>query len=329
MTFKRNYLWHLLIWGLIILSDATSDLLRHDDLFLVALGKSSMSQTFNVFLFYSAAYINRFKQNKALLSLSILLLLSPIISFYFYAILYKTLYDIQAPAFGLVNYFYYLSNGLIFLVGGFLFGQAREVFRLQKKQAELERAAANSELQLLQSHLNPHFLFNALNTLLSLSLKNKSDLEQTIIKLSNILRYSLEHRQNPLVAAQNEINYLSDYLFVQRKRLPADYKLSEHWDQEETKIALPVFLLINLVENAFKHGDKSKNGFIEIDLRSRKNYFFFHVRNSRPPKDTNKNGNRLGLKSFEQALLAAYPNQHQFKISSKAEVFSVKFLISV
>lgn len=239
---------------------------------------------------------------------------------------YHLLLGVEFMPYGWDLYLYYLSNGILFVVAGYLFGSARKALDLEKKQSEMERQHALAEAQFLRSKLNPHFLFNALNTLLSLSVNKQKQLPETLLRLAGILRYNLENRERFLVSVHDEIGPLQDYLFVQRQRLLANFPFAVHINAQNPDFEIPVFSLINLAENCFKHGDLSKQGYIQINLRSGAGYFYFSTRNKKNRSKT-ESGSQLGLESLKKQLDLNYNGHYRMKRIEQESEFQIQILI--
>lgn len=142
------------------------------------------------------------------------------------------------------------------------------VERLLAEQAEASNRheRVRAELHMLQQQINPHFLFNTLNTLYALCLKDRAESAAAVIKLSDLLRYAVYSGQTSLTSLENEIAYLRNYLDLQMLRFGHRCSLSTDWPEAGTGLALPPMLLIMLVENAFKHGVEPVEGACEVRI---------------------------------------------------------------
>jgi LytS/YehU family sensor histidine kinase len=167
----------------------------------------------------------------------------------------------------------------------FFFGIMRHIYnyiklRQSAQRLRIEKQAA--ELNYLKSQTNPHFLFNTLNNIYSLS-RDKSDLApESILRLSKILRFMLYETGGAYIAIEQEIKIISDYIELEKLRYDESLTINFNHDVEDMKQALPPLLLMPLVENAFKHGASETRGraFINIHLSVRKRQLLFTVENS-------------------------------------------------
>ncbi|MFZ1263308.1 MAG: sensor histidine kinase, partial [Chitinophagaceae bacterium] len=179
-----------------------------------------------------------------------------------------------------------LENQMAYSAGSvFFFGISRHIYNYIKlKQAtqllRIEKQAA--ELNYLKSQTNPHFLFNTLNNIYSLT-RDKSDLApESILRLSKILRYMLYEAGGAYIAVEQEMKIVSDYIALEKLRYDDSLLINFNYDIEDMKQALPPLLLIPLVENAFKHGVSETRGhpFVNIHLSIKQRQLLFVVKNS-------------------------------------------------
>lgn len=145
---------------------------------------------------------------------------------------------------------------------------AAERLVAERQQAEGSHERVRAELHMLQQQINPHFLFNALNTVYALSLNDRPACADAVVKLSDLLRYAVYRGQDEWVPLDEEIAYLQNYLDLQLLRLGARCTVACRWPDRPTRLAIPPMLLIMLVENAFKHGIEPLEGAgsVSIDL---------------------------------------------------------------
>lgn len=144
------------------------------------------------------------------------------------------------------------------------------VERLQAEQthASAKHETARAELYLLQQQINPHFLFNTLNTLYALCLGNRTESASAVVKLSDLLRYVVYRGQADCVGLDEEIAYLTNYLDLQQLRFGHRCTLQTSWPVSPVGLGLPPLLLIMLVENAFKHGVEPLDGPCTVHIRA-------------------------------------------------------------
>ena len=232
---------------------------------------------------------------------------------------------------------------LILIVTIFLFafplGMFAALFYKKLKQqitaAETAAAHSKSELQLLQSQLSPHFLFNTLNNLYGISLREPDKTPAMLLKLSELLRYSVYDAKDTFVPLQEELNYLKNYIEFENIRIGdrLDLKVDiENFSVENIRVA--PLLLVVFVENAFKHAKNNLSDKIQIEISMKVwiNQILFAVKNSYKDPGTADDMNKhsgFGLQSTIKRLELLYPNAHDLKIEKDEDSFSVMLRINI
>ena len=184
------------------------------------------------------------------------------------------------------------------------------------------------ELLALKAQVNPHFFFNTLNSIYSLSLDKDDRLPSTVLQLSGIMRYYLYESKDDHVSLEKEVKILKDYIELQRIRSSdkLEIKLNINGDLSHKKIS--PLLLITFVENAFKHGAKGESGssFIHLDIATKENDLYFTVKNNKGTVDEIdlKEFNGIGLENVRRRLALLYPGKHQLTIKEAKDSFTVE-----
>jgi two-component system LytT family sensor kinase len=186
---------------------------------------------------------------------------------------------------------------------------------LERKRKESENENLKSELALLRSQISPHFMFNVLNSLTALARKKSDGLEPIIIKLSQLMRYTIYHSAVPKVDLETELEYLQNYIDLQRLRFGHHITVTFQRDVHQPDFQIEPMLLISFVENAFKHGSGLvTNPTIEICTKCKANILEFNVKNKFAP-DTEKDATHgVGLKNVKRRLELLYDHQYDLKI---------------
>lgn len=189
----------------------------------------------------------------------------------------------------------------------------------QKAKARLENEQTKSELMLLKSQMNPHFIFNTLNNIDTLIHTNPQMASQSIIRLSEIMRYVTYEATADFVSVKKEINYLQSFIEIQKLRLGNEFFSVQIENKNPEKKIAPM-LFIPLVENAIKHGDKkSKIPGIEIKINIDE-HIMFTVLNYLPKTSVNKDHfGGIGLKNLIRRLELIYPDSHSFECTTNHE----------
>lgn len=208
-------------------------------------------------------------------------------------------------------------DGVAFFMGYsmgslFFFGIIRHIYNYIKlKQAEqkLRIEKQEAELNYLKSQTNPHFLFNTLNNIYSLT-RDKSDLApESILRLSKILRFMLYETGGNYIAIEQEIKIIGDYIALEKLRYDESLHVNFNYDIEDMKQAIPPLLLIPLVENAFKHGvsETRHEPFVNIHLSLKQRQLTFTVKNSTEIQVEDKSvKENIGLSNLRRQLELLY-----------------------
>jgi hypothetical protein len=180
----------------------------------------------------------------------------------------------------------------------------REYRTVRLKQSELARALQLAELRLLKSQLNPHFLFNALNTVRSLIADNPSRAQGAVTRLANTLRYTLSSRQDELVTFAQELDIVTDYLELESMRFEDRLRIERDVPANAASVHVPVMLLQTLVENAIKHGiaELPSGGVLRISAVLEHEMLNVMIENPRPPAPIPASGEGVGLRNARDRL---------------------------
>jgi len=204
-------------------------------------------------------------------------------------------------------------------------------FKNEKQKKEMENEKLISELSFLKSQVSPHFLFNTLNNIYSLSLSNSEHTSDAIMKLSHLLRYMLYESQDKLVSIKKEVDYLQHYIDLQKIRLTKEVAIVfKTRGNFESKMIEPM-LLIPFVENAFKHGiNYSEKSFVSIYISVDEDKLSLKVENSLFPKNTEKKENSgIGLSNTKKRLELLYPGRHILAIRQEEKKYTVELTMNL
>jgi sensor histidine kinase YesM len=194
------------------------------------------------------------------------------------------------------------------------------------KIKEMERQHLEAELRSLKAQINPHFLFNTLNNLYSLSLDNSPKTPDMILKLSDLMRYIIYDCRENKVPIKKELDFIENYLSLERLRLGDSVHVSFEVVGEPNLFVAPL-LFINFIENAFKHGKKEKGTTIRVCFDfSKEQKLDFQVTNSTydDVDSHQKEYSGIGIENVIKRLNLLYPQKHTLIIESKDQTYSVK-----
>jgi len=230
------------------------------------------------------------------------------------------------------------QSGNIDMVGLFIFimviGLSTAVSTVQKWQfteqivVKTHAEKAHAELSFLKAQINPHFLFNTLNNIYALSVTNSEHTSESIMKLSNIMRYVTDEVTEDFVSLQSEIDCINDYIDLQKLRLGKKTKLDFICTGNFRNQKIAPLVLMTFIENVFKYGiSKHNNADITIKLQAGDHKLIFFCQNS--IFENTKSGNRkgIGIANTKQRLELMYPNCHTLDISTAGNLFTVNLEI--
>ncbi|MCZ2478858.1 histidine kinase [Aquirufa nivalisilvae] len=197
-------------------------------------------------------------------------------------------------------------------------------------QKEEENERLKSELSFLRSQISPHFMFNVLNSIVSLSRRRPEMVESVVIKLSELMRYMIYETTDAKVAISKEMVYLENYIELQKIRFGNDIEITFNHKLADVPNSIEPMLLIPFVENAFKHGvGMVMNPIIEITLLDDREKLYFGVRNKVSSQISEKkdDSSGIGLTNVKRRLELLYPNEHHLKITEEGEYYHIELEI--
>lgn len=208
---------------------------------------------------------------------------------------------------------------------GCLFRFFIDWFKKRNEVLSLEKENMTSRLGLLRSQINPHFLFNTLHNIDALIYKNQDKASQSLVKLSDIMRYMLNDAQSNLVDLEKELEHLKNYLSLEKLRLINPNFLNFDISGAANGLKVVPIIMIPFVENAFKHSVESdtENG-ISLQIRIENGMLYFDCENKWDSANTDKDKSHgIGLETVKKRLALSYPQKHQLKIDSTNATFKV------
>jgi len=206
--------------------------------------------------------------------------------------------------------------------------------RTEREQKEKQATQLLTELKFLRSQISPHFLFNVLTNLVSLARKKSDKLEQSLIMLSDLMRYMLYDAQGKKVALQKEIEYLSSYIELQKLRFGNDVQVNSRieLDKEDDLYTIEPMLLIPFVENAFKHGvGYNEQPQIDIELSVNRGQMIFEVRNKfeDEPVTSKDENSGIGLANVRSRLNLLYKDNYTLTINNSDDLFHITLTLKL
>ena len=203
--------------------------------------------------------------------------------------------------------------------------------RLQQRMAETAKEKAEAELNFLKSQINPHFLFNCLNSVYFLIDKNNVKARQSLHKFSDMLRYQLYEMKGAKVPVEKEIGYLKDYVDLQTLRKDEHYSVSFSYSPQVSGFMIEPLLLIPFVENAFKHvsAHPDKSNFVNLELSRSNGQLVFSAVNSKDQGKSTEPYSGIGLNNVKRRLELLYPGKHELNITDNNEIYKVDLKLKI
>jgi len=215
------------------------------------------------------------------------------------------------------------------MVGGIVFFGA--VIKIAKDAILRNHQNRQAELRLLREQLNPHFLFNTLNNLYGLAVQKSDQLPPLMLKLSDLLRYSLYETRDGAVPLSHELEYIRNYISLESIRLADRAEIDTSIEDPAGDCRIAPLLLIVLVENCFKHLDAEpgQTPFVRVSIGMQEGTLHFQSLNSKrsdsPAPGARQGG--IGLENVRKRLQMLYPNRHQLEVIDREDCFDVTLKI--
>ncbi|WP_026968081.1 sensor histidine kinase [Algoriphagus terrigena] len=202
--------------------------------------------------------------------------------------------------------------------------QIKAILRLKKEKKQ-------AELMHLKSQVNPHFFFNTLNNLYGLVENDPAKAQQLILKLSDMMRYSIYEGQNDWVTLDEEITYLENYMELHRMRYHKEIAIRFEIDAEDRSVKIMPLLFIIMVENAFKHGVEKlrKDAFVHICLKATQQQVDFEIENNFDAEEMSEKGG-IGLNNLKKRLDLVYLKRHELEIlPAHGDVYKIRLRLTL
>ncbi|MCR5471346.1 Histidine kinase [Xylanibacter ruminicola] len=202
----------------------------------------------------------------------------------------------------------------------------------QIKQQLQDEKAKNTEAELawLKSQINPHFLFNTLNNISSLTQINPDAAQDAIAQLSDLLRYAMYETNKKTVPIQGEVEFMRNYIALMELRCNEKTEVTTTFDVGQNMEIAPL-LFISLIENAFKHGVSSNRpSKIDINLLQNDDELVFSCDNTNYPKDdADRSGSGIGLENTRRRLDLMYANRYKWEQTLEGEMYHIKIILKI
>jgi hypothetical protein len=218
------------------------------------------------------------------------------------------------------------------LISGFSVG-LRMTGRYQKdekKRKELEKERLSSELTFLKHQISPHFFFNTLNNIYSLTEINTKEAQNAILQLSKLMRYLLYESEKGDTRLSSEISFMQNYIELMKLRLNDKVELKFSFPDNYTDFNFPPLLFISIIENAFKHGVSYRDpSYIHIDMIINERKIRFSSKNSIGSAAEQSEEHGIGLENLKKRLALLFPERYKLSINKTEKSFEVEMEIEI
>jgi two-component system, LytTR family, sensor kinase len=298
---------------------------------------SAVGLVLNVINFYIVYFSIPFFLKKRNLILTILagigiLAAVSVFRYYIYFLLYR--YFIHLPPKEPLDLSILLYNNIrLTIINGIyavLIRLAIDWFETQRLKSDLIQQKQASELALLRSQVNPHFLFNTLNNIYSLVYMRSEDAPAAVMKLSSIMRYMLYDANTDKVLLEKEVEYLKSFIELQKLRLKQASFIDMQVTGELNGRTIAPMLLIPFVENAFKHSSKTAPGpgiRITLDVQPARVTFMVANLRRKTPVDPGETTGGIGMTNIKRRLELLYPGRHSLSVNQDEETYTVNLTL--
>ncbi len=336
---SHQYAQHILFWFVLFAVFVFLDNQKYNSSYGFIIAK----ELINVFFLAAIVYINLYYLIPKYLSQK---------HFFWYLNLLILVALIITPLKTMVFYLFYSNypetqtdliqeQGSIFLATFFI-GGISTVYKImndwvihQREVTDLENKNLQSELNFLKSQINPHFLFNTLNNLYALTLKKSEKAPEIVLKLSEMMRYMLYECNERRVPLIKEVNYIKNYLELEKLRQTKNFNIKFQLDGEIRHQKIAPLMFIPFLENSFKHGlsNQISSGFVNIKLNVEEKEVFLEIENSKAPtlpkSNMGKKSGGIGLVNIRKRLNLLYPDQYLLFVEEDPNRYKVNFKLQL
>jgi LytS/YehU family sensor histidine kinase len=206
---------------------------------------------------------------------------------------------------------------------------SKEWFFQRERLQQMEIEKLNTELEYLKSQINPHFLFNSLNTIFFQIDKSNQHARETLSKFSDMLRFQLYECNGHVISLEREVNYLRNYVDLQRLRKDEKYSIEFSVCGDISHQTLAPLLFIPLVENAFKHISHHPDGNrVAVEIRSSAQAIILKVFNTRDGRKKNPEvQGGIGMRNLKRRLELQYRDRYSLEIEDNKNDYSVSLTL--
>ncbi len=338
---RKTLFIYLLIWLLVIVAYAFIFMFGRDFSLLISFSDSFISNILfallGIMIWYPTRYIP-FQKNAPVYSILAHVTVGLLVILVWIVVataLLETIFSANE------DYTSFLSNSilwraisgifmyLVLILVYYLVMNARSLRERVQAEERLRTLVKESELNMLKSQINPHFLFNSLNSVSSLIMSNPAEAQEMIHRLSDFIRYSLKHRESEYVTLKEEIGRMEDYLSIEKVRFGDKLIYTLETDEECSEVEVPTMILQPLIENAIKHGVYESLDPVEIFVTCsvQNGYLTLQIINDFDPDQPSRKGTGVGLQNVSERIRLVYDREGSINWRIKDKKFIVSMNI--
>jgi len=334
-VFGGDFMYHAIFWIVFFLFLIVSN----QDLSLV---ENLLEQIVNVLFYGLIVYVNIFYlfpkfMNTGKISTYLTLLFASVLMIT--PLKTMTFYGVKAIDISVATF---MNNNIKnFFLSIFFMACASSIYKIindwsqqRREKVDLQRQTLKSELNFLRSQINPHFLFNTLNSLYALTLKKSDKAPEIVLRLSEMMRYMLYECNERYVPLEKEINYVQNYLELEKIRHKGKCDIEFEMIGEVGNQKIAPLLFIPFIENSFKHGLNSQiiDGYVDIIMNIKDDSISMDIKNSKnqaKPKAPSKISGGVGLVNVKRRLNLLYTDEYELSITETPNEYAVNIDINL
>lgn len=222
------------------------------------------------------------------------------------------------------------SLGFTFFVGTSL-SLMKQAEQHKEREKLLTEEKLETELKLLKAQINPHFIFNALNNIYSLTYMKAENAPNSVLKLSEMLRYVFYDCSKDKVSLKEEIKYIENYTSFQQMKSEYVQNIKIEMDNSLENLQIAPMLFIPFIENAFKYSriEETESAFVNISIKKEEELLHFSMENSIPEHAKSSPGSGTGINNVKHRLKIIYPEKHELTIQEQKDKFLVDLILII
>jgi len=236
-------------------------------------------------------------------------------------------YNKTLPILATLGFFFYFLSCLIY----YLMISDEKVQEAEHQVLEQRFLASQAELRSLKTTIHPHFLFNSLTALSTLTMSDPKRAQEVCLQLSDFFRYNLRYSQKENITVEDELKHVENYLSIEKTRFGDRLKTDMNIDQKALSVPLLPLTLLPIVENAVKHGIQQciDGGTLSISIQKKETHLQINVSNPFESLNQSQKGEGYGLTSLEQRIHAHYGEDAHLHIKRDEKTFSITLTIPI